>query len=482
MQYKWVALSVTSVGTLMAAIDARIVIVGLPTVARELGADVESAVWITQAYLLATTLSLLLIGRVTDLFGRVKIYNIGFIIFTVGSALASLSFNPAELIASRLVQGTGAAMLITNSAAILTDASPQGELGTIIGINQIAFRVGSVLGLTLSGVILVVADWRALFYINIPIGIFGTVWAHLRLREISTKDPAKKMDWVGFASFASGITLVLLGIAFFGFGPTYLGLGGAMAAGGLAMILLFVKIESMKSAPLLDIRLLRIKEFTGGCVAQMLNAVAWSGTLIMLSFFMQIIYGFTPFQTGISILPLDATFVIFGPLAGKLSDKHGARLFATVGICASSAGFFLISTITQQTSYVQIAISLAILGVGNGLFVSPNISSVMGSVPANRRGVASGFRTTLFNVGMTASSGIAVLIMTLGIPYPEFSALISNTISPALVQTAKQNFVSGFRIAALVLAVINTAGVVPSFLRGPKLAAPQETIKDLEPQ
>jgi EmrB/QacA subfamily drug resistance transporter len=482
MQYKWVALSVTSVGTLMAAVDARIVIVGLPTVARQLGADVESAVWVTQAYLLASTLSLLLIGRATDLFGRVKIYNIGFIVFTVGSALASLSFNPAELIASRLVQGTGAAMLITNSAAILTDASPQGELGTIIGLNQIAFRVGSVLGLTLSGVILAVADWRALFYINIPIGIFGTVWAHMRLRELSTKDPVKKMDWVGFASFATGITLLLVGIAFFSFGASDLILGSGMAAGGIAMIMLFVKIESVRSAPLFDLNLLKIKQFAGGCTAQLLNAIAWAGSLIMLSFFMQIIYGFTPLQTGLSILPLDATFVVFGPLAGKLSDKYGARLLATIGMCGSSAAFFLVSTITEKTSYAELAIAFALLGVGNGLFVSPNIASVMGSVPANRRGVASGFRTTLFNVGMTASSGIAVLVMTVGIPYPEFSALITGTISPALLATAKANFVSGYRIAALVLAVINTAGIVPSLLRGPKIVSAQMSVRDLEHQ
>jgi MFS family permease len=176
MQYKWIALSVTTVGTLMAGIDTRIIIVGLPTVARDLGADVESIIWVSQSYLLASTVGLLLIGRVTDVVGRVKIYNIGFAVFTVGSALASISQSPMQLILSRIVQGTGAAMLITNSAAILTDATPRQELGTILGINQIAFRVGSVAGLTLSGVIIAMSGWRALFYLNIPIGVFGTIW------------------------------------------------------------------------------------------------------------------------------------------------------------------------------------------------------------------------------------------------------------------------------------------------------------------
>jgi MFS family permease len=194
MQYKWIALSVTTVGTLMAGIDTRIVIVGLPTVARALGADVESVVWVSQSYLLASTVGLLLIGRLTDVVGRVRIYNPGFAIFTVGSALASISGNANHLILSRIVQGLGAAMLLTNSAAILTDATPAKQLGTILGINQIAFRVGSVAGLTLSGVIIGFYGWRALFYLNIPIGIFGTLWAHVRLREIATTDTQKKSD------------------------------------------------------------------------------------------------------------------------------------------------------------------------------------------------------------------------------------------------------------------------------------------------
>ena len=196
MKYKWISLSVTTVGTLMAGIDTRIIIVGLPTVARDLGADVESVIWVSQAYLLASTVGLLLIGRITDVISRVKIYNIGFVVFTLGSFLASISRSPLQLILSRIVQGTGSAMLITNSAAILTDATPKNELGTILGIDQIAFRAGSVAGLTLSGVIISISGWRALFYMNIPIGIFGTLWAHFRLKEISTKDIQKK--WIGW--------------------------------------------------------------------------------------------------------------------------------------------------------------------------------------------------------------------------------------------------------------------------------------------
>ncbi len=240
MQYKWIALSVTTVGTLMAGIDARIIIVGLPTVARELGADVESIIWVSQSYLLASTVGLLLIGRITDVIGRVKIYNIGFAVFTIGSALASICQSPLQLILSRVIQGTGSAMLITNSAAILTDAAPSNELGTILGINQIAFRIGSVAGLTLSGVIIAIYGWRALFYLNIPIGIFGTIWAHLQLKEISTRDVQRKMDWLGFAAFTSGLTLVLLAITFLSYGIAEVLPGFAMLALGGALLFYFI--------------------------------------------------------------------------------------------------------------------------------------------------------------------------------------------------------------------------------------------------
>jgi len=468
MKYKWVALTVTSVGTVMAGVDTRIVIVGLPTIAKQLGADVESIIWVSQAYLLASTVGLLLIGRITDLIGRVKIYNIGFAVFTLGSLLCSISFSSVELIVARTVQGTGAAMLLTNSTAILTDATPKEELGTILGLNQIAFRVGSVAGLTLAGVILAIADWRALFYINIPIGIFGTLWAHLRLKEISTKDPAHKMDWWGFITFTLGITSILVSITFLSYGLSETRIGLGLLVVGSFLLIAFIQIESRVEAPILDLRLFKIREFMGGNLAQLLNALAWSGVIIMLSFYLQLVLSMSALQAGLSLLPLEATYAIFGPLSGRLSDKYGTRWFSTIGLIVSSTGFFLLSTATTETTYLQLALPLALLGVGNGMFVSPNISSIMGSVPPNRRGVASGFRVTVFNVGLTASSGIAILLITLGLPYSLFSTFIEGLL-PSTISTATiQGFVNGFRIAALVLAIVNTVAIIPSILRGPR--------------
>ena len=466
MQYKWIALSVTTVGTLMAGIDTRIVIVGLPTIARQLGAGAEDVIWVSQAYLLATTVGLLLIGRITDLIGRVKIYNYGFVLFTIGSTFASLSFSASALIVSRMIQGAGAAMIITNSAAILTDATPKNELGTILGMNVIAFRIGSISGLTLSGLIIALADWRALFYINIPIGIFGTLWAHRQLREISTRDVPSKMDWRGFATFTSGITLILLAITFLSYGGSLDLIASALFALGTILLVLFINLQLKSQAPLLDLRLFRIRAFAGGTLAQLFNSLAWSGVLILLSFYLQIMLGDTALQAGLSILPIDATYIVMAPLSGKLSDKYGARIFATAGLAVSSAGFFMLAFITGASAgYTEVAIALAIMGVGNGLFISPNTSSIMGSVPANRRGIASGFRMTMMNVGLTASAGLAVLLITLGIPYNSFSTLLESVnplSSPALVRS---EFLAGFRMAVLVLAILNSIAVLPSSLR-----------------
>jgi EmrB/QacA subfamily drug resistance transporter len=451
----------------MAGIDTRIVIIGLPTIARELGANLETVIWVTQAYILASTIGLLLIGRVTDVVGRVKIYNWGFVIFTIGSALSAFSFSAEQLIASRVVQGVGSAMLITNSAAILTDASPKNELGTMLGINQIAFRVGSVLGLTLSGVILAVTDWRALFYINIPIGIFGTLWAHLRLREVGTKDVSHKMDWEGFALFTAGLTLVLLSITFLSYGISDDVYGVALIAAGTASLLVFVRVETQKTSPLLDLRLFKIREFAAGNLAQLMNALAWSGAILLTSFYLQVVLKDSPLVAGLSILPLDATFVVAGPLSGRLSDKYGPRLLSTIGLAVSSAGFFILSTISSSTTYPVLALVFAFLGIGNGMFVSPNIAAIMGSVPPNRRGIASAFRTTTFNIGLTASAGIAVLLVSLVVPYSILTGLITG-VTTNLSANAGAQFLSGFKIAVLVLAVLNSIGIIPSALRGTK--------------
>ena len=448
----------------MAGVDARIVLVGLPTIAQQLHAGVADVIWVSQAYLFASTIGLLLIGRTSDLIGRVKIYNYGFVIFTVGSAFAALSFSSVELILARILQGVGASMIISNSAAILADATPRDELGKIMGINVVAFRLGSITGLTLSGVILSLADWRALFYINIPIGIFGTLWAHYRLKEIFTRDEYKGIDWIGFFTFSSGLALLLLATTFLSFGLTGYVPGFAMLAGGFVLIFFFIRYElngKMKKPPLLDMELFKIREFAGGSLAQMINVTAWSGVLIIASFYLQIIVGDSPLQTGIHLLALDATFIIAAPLAGRYSDKYGSRTFVLVGLSITSVAFFLFALVPATSGPSTVLIALAAMGVGNGLFVSPNVSSIMGSVPANRRGIASALRITLSNVGDTAGFGLAILIMTLVIPYSTLNILVQSYSVPGQL-LGRQEFILGFQLVAVALALVNLSALLPA--------------------
>jgi EmrB/QacA subfamily drug resistance transporter len=455
------------VGTLMAGIDDRIVVIGLPTIIRELNSTVGEGIWIGQAYTLAMSFALLLVGRVTDLYGRVKIYNIGFIIFTIGSALASLSNSSGELIAFRLVQGVGASFLNANSVAIVTDASPEGELGTLLGINRVAFRFGAVTGLTLAGVIIAFLDWRALFYINIPVGIFGTIWARMRLREIATKDTAKKMDWTGFFTFTSGITLLLVALTLLSYGASSILQSIAMLVAAIFLLSMFVMVERKTETPLLDLKLFRVRQFATGSTIVMFSTLAWNGMIYMMSFFVQIILGFSSLQAGLSYILLELPYLVVGMTSGKLSDKYGSRGLATAGLGMIATSCIFASTFTSSTVYTSILIFFVLLAVGQGLFTSPNQRAIMSSVPANRRGVAAGFSGTLTQVGNTAGPVVAITLITIGIPFGLFTNLIDSVGASQIVsQVVKDQFVNGFKIMAFVLGVIDALWIVPSWFRG----------------
>src|SRR6266704_3382211 len=359
----------------MAGLDSRIVIVGLPSVAASLGADLEQAIWITQSYVLGSTVALLLVGRISDIVGRVKLYTSGFAVFTLGSLLTSLALDPAQVIAFRAIQGLGSAILFTNSAAMIVDATPSQELGLSLGINQVAFRMGSMAGLTLSGIILSFLDWRALFYVNVPIGIFGTAWARFRLREIGKLERGAPIDWGGFAAF-------------------------------------------------------------------------------------------TVFTTGLLMIPLDIATLAAGPLSGRLSDKYGHLPFTTSGLAVISLSLFLFSATDESTPYSHLVAYMLLFGAGLGFFASPNISSIMGSVPPQRRGIASGFRATFFNVGYTISLNLAILITTFTVPYALVTQIISSGNTAAISDSDRMLFAEGIKTTYLWLAGINTLAILPSLLRG----------------
>jgi len=466
MQYKWVVLTVTTVGVLMDGIDSRIVIIGLPQVAAALHADVEQAIWFTQSYVLVGTIVLLLIGRVTDIVGRVRIYTTGFAIFTVGSALTSLSQDPNQFILFRGVQGLGVAMLFINSVAMIVDATPKKDLGLSLGINQIAFRFGAMAGLTLSGLILSFFDWRVLFYINIPIGLFGTLWAHHRLREIAKVERRSPVDWLGFVTFSVSLTSFLLALTYDAYGLSEAREVSLLLLISVVTFIIFILHERRQKHPLLDMSLLKIREFTGGVIAQLLNAIAWGAFLLLLSLYFQLILDMSPLAAGIAIIPFDIAFLLAGPISGRLSDRFGHLPFTTCGLGLASVALFSFSTMSLATPVSLVVFHMMLVGVGMGLFVSPNISSIMSSVPEKRRGIASAFRATFFQVGYVISLNAAVLIMTLVVPYQTITYVIS-TLNPITVTASdKVLFMKGLSTAYFWLALVNVAAIPPSVLRG----------------
>ena len=460
----------TTVGVLMAGLDSRIVIVGLPSVAASLGADAEQAIWITQAYVLGSTVALLLVGRTSDIVGRVKLYTSGFAVFTLGSLLTSLATDPAQVIGFRALQGLGSAILFTNSAAMIVDATPSHELGLSLGINQVAFRMGSMAGLTVSGVILSILDWRALFYINVPIGIFGTAWAHFRLREIAKLDRGAPIDWVGFVSFTGFIMALLLGLTLAAYGVGEARTVDALLALSFGSLAVFAYVEHHTPHPLLDLRLLRIREFTGGVVAQLLNAIAFGAVLLLLSLYFQLVLGLSPLTAGVLILPMDIATLACGPLSGRLSDKYGHVPFTTTGLAVISLSLFLFSTTDASTPYSHLVVYIILFGAGLGFFASPNISSIMGSVPAERRGIASGFRATFFNVGYTVSLNLAILITTFTVPYALVTQILSSRDPSTISAADRLLFAQGIRTTYLWLAGLNTLAILPSLLRGRRVS------------
>ncbi|MDG6921585.1 MAG: MFS transporter [Nitrososphaerota archaeon] len=486
MQYKWTVLTVTTVGVLMSGIDSRIIVIGIPEAAAALGAGAEQAIWFTQAYVFGSTVALLFIGRVSDMMGRVKIYAVGFLIFTLGSFLTSISPSPDYVIVFRVLQGLGSAALFANSAAIITDATPSDELGLFLGINQVAFRVGAMAGLTLSGLILLFLDWRALFYINVPIGIFGTFWARRRLKELSKPERGIPMDWDGFFTFTAAIVLLLLTLTYAAYGtfpPEELVL---LLAGATVFFALFILRERRDPYPLLNLGLLRIREFAGGVTAQMINSLSWGAVILLLSLYLQLVKGMAPFAAGIAIIPFDIAFLAVGPLSGRLSDRFGHMPFTTAGLAIISGSLLLFSTTAVSTPYLVLAGYLIVFGVGLGVFSSPNMSSIMGSVPPSVRGVASGVRATFFNVGYVLSFNVALLLMTTVLPYSTITAVISSGNPAAIAGLDKALFARGIDYAFEVPAAINAVAILPSVLRGKRTAGltqgKAERVRGFEPE
>jgi EmrB/QacA subfamily drug resistance transporter len=466
-QYKWVVLSNTTLGTLMSSLDSNIVLIALPTITRDLpNTSLLDLLWVLLGYQLVTATVLVNFGRLADMFGRVKLYNFGFAVFTLGSALCSLSQTSTQLIGFRLVQALGAGFLFSNSAAIITDAFPQDERGMALGINQVSIVVGSVLGLVLGGLLTSAAGWRSIFWVNIPIGIFATAWSHYKLRELAVIEKGERLDLVGNLSFAGGLALILAGTTLYVISTLSLPLLLAMTGGGTALLALFVLVERRAAQPMFDLSLFRIRMFSAGNIAIFLNALARGAVSLVLVFYLQgPTMGLTPLTAGIFLIPISLSLAVFGPVSGMLSDRYGARILSTVGLGVSSLGFVLLSGIGPTITFQQLSLPLILVGSGMGLFASPNRASIMNSVPDTERGVASGTSMTLVNVGATLSLALAFTVMALVTPMKDLQMVFLG-VSASSSAPWIGDFIGSIRSVYYLSTVFLLLAIVPSAMRG----------------
>ncbi len=471
MQYKWIVLSNTTLGTLMASLDTNIVLIALPTISRELKAtSFFDLLWVLLGYQLVNGSLLVNFGRLADMFGRVRLYTFGFAIFTTASALCSLAQTGEQLIAFRLLQGVGSAFLFSNSGAIITDSFPLEERGRALGINQVSIVIGSLLGLVLGGVLTTVAGWRSIFYVNIPIGIFATVWSHYQLKELATIRKGQKLDIVGNVTFAGGLAMVLGAITLYAVSLVPLDEFFVLFVGGVSLLVAFVYTEQRVKEPMLDLSLFKIRLFTAGTVASLLQSLARGAVTLVLTFYLQgPSMALSPFTAGVFLIPISVGIAFLGPLSGHYSDRYGPRFFATSGLLVSCVGFVILSDIGKTVTFWQLALPLFLVGAGIGLFQSPNRASVMNSVPARARGIASGTATTVFVVGASFSLSLAFFILTSGVPIAELQNIFVGGTAAANASWVN-NFISSIHIVYYLSAAFVLAGVIPSVLRGPSRA------------
>jgi MFS family permease len=450
-RYKWVALANTTAGVFMSGLDGSIVIIAMPAIFRGIHLDplapgnVIYLLWMIMGYRLVQAVLVVTLGRLGDMFGRVRIYNAGFAVFTVASVL--LSFDPYQgahgamwLIGWRVLQALGGAMLMANSAAILTDAFPSTQRGFALGINQIAAIAGQFIGLVAGG-LLAALDWRAVFWINLPVGVYGTLWAYWKLRETGERH-RDRIDWWGNITFAVGLGVILIGITvgIQPYGHHSMGwtspVVDAMIGGGLVLLAAFAVIERRVAEPMFELKLFRIRPFTAGNVAGLATAIARGGLQFMLIIWLQGIwlpvhgysYSDTPLWAGIFLLPLTAGMLAAGPVSGWMSDRLGSRGIASAGMVLFGGSFLGMLALPVVFPYWAFALLIAANGIGSGMFASPNSSSIMGSVPARQRGVASGMRATFQNSGTALSIGVFFSLMIAGL-----ASTLPHTLSAGLV-------------------------------------------------
>jgi EmrB/QacA subfamily drug resistance transporter len=461
--YKWWALSCTSLGMLLATINSGTLIIALPDLERALHTGLLTLVWVILAYMIASTVLVLTAGRLSDLFGRKLAYVGGFVVFALASLGAGFATDPTQLILWRILQGIGGAFLFANAAALVTDAFPREELGLALGTNTMVAAVGLVIGPVLGGA-LVSLGWQWVFWFNVPLGLLGAVWGALILRELVRPDAARGLDLLGTTTFVIGLTGLVFGISRGGID----GWADPLVVGGLAiaavLLPLFVAIEARVRTPMLDLSIFRNRLFAAATGAAFINGLSRFALMFVFVFYFQGPQGDDPITAGMKLAPMALGMLVASPLAGIWADRHGSRTLAAAGMVVSALGLALMTTLEVHTPYWQSGLWLLIVGVGSGMFNSPNTAAMMGTVPAHRRGIAAGARMMLQNTGAVLSIAFVLAIITSAVPKNVLFQIFSGLTS-GLSDAQLDPFISNMHVALWVLAATSLAGAVVSLLR-----------------
>ena len=461
--YKWWVLSCTSLGMLLATLNSGTLIIALPELERSLHTTLLQLVWVILVYMIASTVLLLSAGRLSDLFGRKHAYVLGFVLFSFASLGAGFAGDGTQLIVWRIVQGVGGAFLFANAGALVTDAFPRKQLGLAMGTNVMIAAIGLVIGPVLGGA-LVAISWPWVFWFNVPLGLLGSAWAWLVLHELSGKSKERGLDLGGTALFVAGLTGLVLALSKGGLSgwTNTLVIGGFVVAA--VLLPLFVLVEWRGRSPMLDLSMFEDRLFAAAAATALMNGFARFALTFLFVFYFQGPQGQSPIMAGVELAPLALGMLVASPLAGAVADRHGSRLLAALGMLISALGIAGMTMLHAHTAYWWSALWLGLVGIGSGIFNSPNTSAMMGSVPAHRRGIASGVRMMLTNTGAVVSIAFVMAAITAAVPkdvlFKIFSGLASG-LSPAQLDP----FISNMHTALWVLAGVSLLGAAVSLLR-----------------
>lgn len=456
----------------MASLDQSILTISLPDILRSIDASVVEVMWVMLGYSLVNTSLLLPFARLADMKGRVRLFNVGFAIFVCASILCGLSQSGPQLVGFRLLQGVGAAFLLSNSVALLTDAFPPHERGAALGINMMAATTGFVMGVIAGGIITQFLGWRYIFFINVPIGGFAATWCFLKLHETSAAEREARFDLGGMITFPLAIASILGGLTQVTLGRWGAPLTNALFGAGVGLFVVFAAIERRVVEPMMDPLLFRIRMFWAGNLALFMNALARGSVMFIMSWYFQAVLRDPPVTAGLKLLPMAAVMAVSAPLAGRLADRVGSRWLATVGLVGTTVAMVWMATFPVNVPYVWVAVCLVLLGLSNAFFNAPNTTAVMAAVPSTRRGIAAGTRSLLLNSGQTMSIALTMAIIATAMSYETLVSLFSGSAQAAQALDAAA-FMDGLHKVFLVSALLSVIAIVCSMLRGAEVPRAQ---------